>query len=233
MEANPDSDKQPDFTLWQRIEVRAISLTGFLLIWLIGKTLRFRFEDKERLDQFRARRETVIFSFWHNQIFCQTYLFRFQRIVVMTSRHFDGECVGRIISRLGYGTARGSSTRGAVRALLELSKRLAESRDVAFAVDGPRGPAYRVKAGPVFLARKSGAPIITLHSEPEAFWEFNSWDRFRIPKPFTKVFVKFGKPIFVSPEENESTSLARFQDELDRIRLYCESRKRSKGTFSG
>jgi lysophospholipid acyltransferase (LPLAT)-like uncharacterized protein len=232
MEANPASEKWSDFTLWQRAKIGAISLTGFLLIWLIGKTLRIHFKDKERLDQFRARRQAVILTFWHNQIFSQTYLFRFQQIVVMTSRHFDGEYIGRIIGSFGYGTARGSSTRGAVRALLELNKHLAEGRDVALTVDGPRGPVYRAKAGSVFLARKSGAPIIPMHCEPEAFWELNSWDRFRIPKPFTRVLLKFGEPIFVSPQEDESACVKRFQDELDRIRLYCESGRRGRDSFT-
>jgi lysophospholipid acyltransferase (LPLAT)-like uncharacterized protein len=165
----------------------------------------------------------VIFSFWHNQIFCQTFIFRFQQIVVMTSRHFDGEYIARIIERFGYDTARGSSTRGAVRALLELKNHLQQGRDVAFTVDGPKGPPYRVKPGPVFLARKSGAPIIMLHSEPEKFWELRSWDRFRIPKPFTRTLVKFGRPLYIPPEEEQPASVLRYQNEMDRIRAYCES----------
>jgi lysophospholipid acyltransferase (LPLAT)-like uncharacterized protein len=225
METNPDSEERSGLTLWQSIQLRAISFVGWLLVWLIGTTIKFRFEDHESLDQFRRRRQPVIFSFWHNQIFCQTYLFRFQQIVVMTSRHFDGEYIGRIIEKFGYGTARGSSTRGAVRALLELKRHLAQGRDVAFTVDGPKGPAYEVKPGPVFLARKSGAPLITLHSEPEAFWELRSWDRFRIPKPFTRALVKFGRPIYISAEEGEDSGVARYQNEMDRIKLYCESWK--------
>ncbi len=220
------TDKRTGFTIWQRAQLAAISLLGWLLVWLIGTTIRFRFEDRENLDRFRARRQPVIFSFWHNQIFCQTYLFRFQQIVVMTSRHYDGEYIGRIIERFGYGTARGSSTRGGVRALLELKRHLTQGRDVAFTVDGPKGPPYKVKPGPVFLAQKSHAPLIILHSEPKAFWELKSWDRFRIPKPFTRALVKFGKPLFIPAGEEEALSLARYQDEMDRIKQYCEQWKR-------
>jgi lysophospholipid acyltransferase (LPLAT)-like uncharacterized protein len=201
-----------------------------MLVWLVGSSIRFRFEDRQKLDQLRERGQPVIFCFWHNQIFCQTYLFRFQQIVVMTSRHFDGEYVGRIINWFGYATARGSSTRGAARALLELRRHLWEGRDVAFTIDGPRGPVYKVKPGPVFLARKTGAPIVTLQSEPQGFWQLKSWDRFRIPKPFTRTLVKFGEPIWVSADDSDAEALQAFQCEMDRIRAFCEEQRRAPST---
>ena len=228
METTPGIEGEPKFTLWQRVQVKAISFVGWALVWIIGSTVDFRFEDRESLDQLRREGIPVIFSFWHNQIFCQTYLFRSQGIVVMTSRHFDGEYIGRIIKRFGYAAARGSSTRGAVRALLELWRHLNQGRDVAFTIDGPRGPIYQVKPGPVFLARKSGAPLITLHSEPEEFWELRSWDRFRIPKPFTKALVKFGRPIYISADEEETTCLRRYQEEMDRIKQHCEELRQQR-----
>jgi len=224
MKTTPDETGLSRFTLWQRVQLSLVSFVGWLLVWTVASTIRFRFEDRETLTGLREKRQPVILCFWHNQIFCQTYLFRFQRIVVITSRHFDGEYIGRIIKKFGYGTARGSSTRGAVRALLELKRHLSNGRDVAFTVDGPKGPAYRVKSGPVFLARKTGAPLVILHSEPADFWELKSWDRFRIPKPFTRALMKFGGPIYVSEEESERMSLERFQNEMDRIREYCERR---------
>ena len=221
MAGAPDRD-QPEFSRWQQIQLTAISLVGWVLVWLIGSSIRFRFEDKQKLDQLRKRGQPVIFCFWHNQIFCQTYLFRFQQIVVMTSLHFDGEYVGRIIDWFGYGKARGSSTRGAARALLELRRHLREGRDVAFTIDGPRGPRYEVKPGPVFLARNTGAPIVTLQSEPERFWQLRSWDRFRIPKPFTRTLVKFGEPIWVSADDSDAEALDALQGEMDRIKEFCE-----------
>jgi lysophospholipid acyltransferase (LPLAT)-like uncharacterized protein len=227
------SDHDQRFSWWQRVKLTTISLTGWFLVWLIGSTVRFNYEDREKLDSIRDRGQPVIFCFWHNQIFCQTYLFRFQQIVVMTSRHFDGEYIGRIINWFGYGTARGSSTRGAARALLELKRHLKEGRDVAFTIDGPRGPVYVVKPGPIFLARKSGAPIITLQSEPDSFWQLGSWDRFRIPKPFTRTLVKFGEPIWVSAEDPEAETLEAFQKEMDRIRTYCEDRRKVSSAGQG
>jgi lysophospholipid acyltransferase (LPLAT)-like uncharacterized protein len=228
MKMNPGAERPSGFNFWQKIEIGFIGFTGWLLVWLIGTTIRFRIEGRENLDECREQQQPVILSFWHNQIFCQTFVFRFQQIVVMTSRHFDGEYIAKIIRKFGYGTARGSSTKGAVRALLELKKHLAQGRDVAITVDGPKGPKYRVKPGIVFLARKTGAPIITLHSEPEEYWELSSWDHFRIPKPFTKALVTIGDPFYVSPEEDDMVNLARYQNEIDRVRRDCEQRVQGK-----
>jgi lysophospholipid acyltransferase (LPLAT)-like uncharacterized protein len=175
------------------------------------------------LDHYRAAGQPVILSFWHSQIFCAAYFFRFQRIAVMTSRHFDGEYIGRIIRALGFHPVRGSSTRGGVQALRELYRRVTEGQDVGFAVDGPRGPAYRVKRGPLFLARRSGVPIVPFHIEPHRFWALNSWDGFRIPKPFTRALVKFGEPIQISKYEGIPQQLKKFQTEMDRLKRYAET----------
>jgi lysophospholipid acyltransferase (LPLAT)-like uncharacterized protein len=115
-----------------------------------------------------------------------------------------------------------------MRALLEMRRHLSNGRDVAFTIDGPIGPIYKVKPGPVFLARKSGAPLITLHSEPEAFWELGSWDRFRIPRPFTRTLVKFGRPIYLSADEDVAAGLKRYQEEMDLIKQHCEEQAKPR-----
>lgn len=215
-------DRRDSFTLWDRAQISCLSSLGWALVSLIGSTLRYRVEGWGRVEQLERESGAVILSFWHNQILPATHFWRFRNIAVLTSRHFDGECIGRIIEKFGYVPARGSSGKGAVRALLELRKHLKTGANVAFTIDGPRGPRYRVKPGPLWLSRKTGLPILCFHVEPKQYWELKSWDGFRIPKPFTPVLLKIGRPLFVTMRGGELAWLERFQDEMDRLRRYCE-----------
>lgn len=214
-------------SILRELKIRLISLIGWLAVHLIGRTLRFTVVNGDQRDRLREAGRPVILCFWHNQIFFATYHFRFQDIVVITSRHADGELIARIIERFGYGTARGSSSRGAVRALLELKQHLAAGRDVAFTIDGPRGPIYQVKPGPLWLSGKSGSPILPFHIEPEKFWSLRSWDRFRIPRPFSRMAVCFGNPMQIDDSQSETEWLAEFQSEMERIQREGERSFRS------
>lgn len=216
-----DSKPQP-FTLLQRVQACVIGVAGWALVWVIGATLRYRVEGWKNFQQFDERSQPIIYSFWHNQIIPATYFWRFRNIRVITSRHFDGECIAKVIEGFGYVAARGSSSRGGVRALKELRKSLVAGDHAAFTVDGPRGPVYKVKLGPVWLSRKTGVPIIPFHMEPRQFWRLSSWDHFRIPKPFSVVLVKIGRPLTVSAEDEEGQWMQRYQEEMDRISSYAE-----------
>jgi lysophospholipid acyltransferase (LPLAT)-like uncharacterized protein len=212
------------FKIVKRLKVAVISWLGWAAVWLVNWSVRYRIEDFEPIGRLREAKIPFVAAFWHNQIFQATYVFRFSRIVVITSRHFDGEYIARIIRRFGFGAARGSSSRGAVRAVLELRRYLiTEGREVAFTIDGPRGPIYRVKPGPIFLVQKTGLPLVTFHIQPQHFWELNSWDRFRIPKPFTKAVVKMGRLLDFHPDDPPEECLEALQAELDRLREYCEN----------
>jgi lysophospholipid acyltransferase (LPLAT)-like uncharacterized protein len=208
------------FTPLQKIEIAVMSLAGWMVVRLIGATLRYRVEGWENYRQFEERKEPVIYSFWHNQIFCATHFWRFRNIVVMTSHHFDGEVIARVIKKFGYISARGSSSRGAAKALLELKRKAQQGLGVAFTSDGPRGPKYKAKPGPVWLSRKTGVAILPFHIQPKWFWSLDSWDRFQIPKPFTPVLVKIGQPLRVPSEEDQESWVIRHQQELDRIGEY-------------
>jgi hypothetical protein len=139
-------------------------------------------------------------AFWHGRILPACYYFRNRGIVVITSQNFDGEWIARVIESFGYGTARGSSSRGGLRALLQLKRDLFEGRPVGFTVDGPRGPARRVQPGAVWLASATGAPVVPFHLEAARHWTLRSWDRTQIPRPFTTVSIVVGKPVRV-PED--------------------------------
>ena len=211
------------FTPLQKIEIALMGLAGWIAVRLIGATLRYRVEGWERVRQFKERKEPVIGSFWHNQVFCAAHFWRFQNIAVVTSRHFDGEIIARVIKKLGFIPARGSSSRGAVKALLEARRKVQQGLTVAFTSDGPKGPMHKAKPGPVWLSRKTGVPILPFHMQPKWFWSLNSWDRFQIPKPFTLVLVKIGQPLMVSSEEDQESWVIRHQEEMDRIGEYSQA----------
>ena len=205
------------FTLLQQAYLTLICRLAWLLVWLINSTTRVHVEGLNRLEK-TASQSGIIFSFWHNQIFSWSYLARFRDIVIIISRHFDGEFVARMIALFGFRTARGSSTLGGVDALLELKTQLESGTDVAFTIDGPRGPIYKVKPGPLWLAGNTGFPILPVHVQPRHYWELNSWDRFRIPKPFTRVLVIFGNPIRVTNNPDPDRSLPRFQAAMEQLK---------------
>lgn len=210
------------FSWGARAAIFLLGFFGWLLVRLVGATLRCQVEGWANFDGLVQQKKRIIYCFWHNQILPATYFWRFKDIVVIASQHFDGEVIAATIKRLGYGSARGSSSRGAVAALLELKRCVEQGRDVAFTADGPRGPVYKAKPGPTWLARRTGAAILPFHIEPEAFWVFNSWDGFRIPKPFSRTLVKIGQPLTVSLKQDEEQAAAQVQEELDRIRRKCE-----------
>jgi len=213
------------FTLGQRLALWAISWAGWLLTRLIGPTLRWRVLIEEGGPPNEYVRP-VIYVFWHRCVLPATYHFRGKQIAVMTSSSFDGEYIARIIEKFGYRAVRGSSTRGGVRALLGMHAEIEQGRRVAFTIDGPRGPMYVAKPGPVLLARNVQAPVMAFHIAVERAWVLNSWDRFMIPKPFSRAVLRVSRLIEV-PAAADSGALNRFHAEmqaaLDRVREAAEA----------
>jgi lysophospholipid acyltransferase (LPLAT)-like uncharacterized protein len=222
-EANANGSE--DFSLGQRIALWVVSHVGYLAIRLIGPTLRWTVSF-EVGGPNSDRVQPVILVFWHRCVFAATWWFRHRDIQVMTSRSFDGEYIARIIEMFGYGAVRGSSSRGGVRALLGMHKEIEQGKPVAFTIDGPRGPVYVAKPGPVLLARNTGVPLVCFYIAVEKAWVLNTWDRFMIPKPFSRAHLRLGKTITV-PREADSAALEQFHREmqatLERIREAAES----------
>lgn len=192
-----------EYTPKQRRLIHAADRTFFALISTICPTMRWEFHGGEHLEPLYREGRRAIYSFWHNRIFCCTWFWRRRGIVVMTSQSFDGEYIARFIQRFGYGAARGSSTRGGVRALIAQIRGVEAGFDAAFTVDGPKGPIYEAKPGPAMLARKTGAAIVPMHAAASSYWEISSWDRFQIPRPFSRGVVAVGEPIFVAPDAGD------------------------------
>ena len=203
------------YTLKQRLAVRAAGFLFPLLIRAIGSTLRFNVEGQEHWDAAAREGRLPIYTFWHDRIFAGTYFFRRRRIVIMTSQSFDGEYIARFIQRLGYGAVRGSSTRGGVGALVELTRLVRKGCPTGFSIDGPRGPRHVAKMGALLLAKKTGQAVLPFGVNAERFWSLRSWDRMQIPRPFSRVEVRFAPPIRVAADADDEELAAR-RDELQR-----------------
>ena len=210
------------FSFKQTIALWLISCLGYLAIRIIGPTLRPSF-TYEPGTEHEPRTRPAIYCFWHRCVFPAGYLFRGHGIRVLTSRSYDGEYIARIIERLGFRAVRGSSSRGAVQSLRELQRELEQGEFVAFTIDGPRGPRYVAKPGPIHLARVTGAPIFCFYVAVEHAWVLNSWDAFMIPKPFSRVHCYVRSPIFVSADADHDRSLSTMQAELEQARLRAEA----------
>ena len=189
------------------------------LVWALfsvwGRTWRFEVIAEPGVTPivYGERSPNKIFCFWHQCVLPCTVYFRHSRAVILISRSFDGELITRILRQFGYDAVRGSSSRGGSEGLLGLKNVLATGKTAIFTADGPRGPIYQTKMGPVRLAHLSGAPIGVFHLEPEHAWVMKSWDRFLIPKPFTRIAVSWAQWVQV-PED-----LAADQYEAKRVEL--------------
>jgi lysophospholipid acyltransferase (LPLAT)-like uncharacterized protein len=200
----------------KRFQAAAIAAVGYPLLAALGRTLRWRVEGLQYFERVAAAGHQPIIAFWHGRILPGTIYFQRRGIVVMTSENFDGEWIARIIHRFGYGTARGSTSRGARKAMLQLVREMARGRGAGFTLDGPRGPARVAQPGAVWLAKATGNPVVPIHLEASSHWTLGSWDRTQIPKPFARVSLAIGEPLYVSREADA--------DALDRARADVERR---------
>ncbi|MFM9905112.1 MAG: lysophospholipid acyltransferase family protein [Pyrinomonadaceae bacterium] len=174
-----------------------------MLIGLIGRTLRIEVEGIDYITDPNIGYDAPILCLWHDRIFAGTYYFRDRGLIVMSSISFDAEYTARCIQRFGFGVIKGSSTRGGTRALVEMIRLVKKGVPMAFTIDGPRGPRYKVKAGPALLAKRTGSPMLPFSIETK-HWTLNSWDKAQIPIPFTRARVFFSDPIFVPPDVDEN-----------------------------
>ncbi len=222
----PSADREPGgaaaFTLRQRLLLWCISWLGYLLISLIGRTLRFAWSSEPGSGVEDGEPPPVVIgAFWHRAVIPATYYFRGRGMAVMTSRSFDGEYIARIIELFGFSAVRGSSSRGGSGALLGINRVLAGGHIAAFTIDGPRGPRYVAKPGPVLLAKMSGVPILCFYLAVERPWILRSWDAMMIPRPFSKVHVRWTKLIPVPADASEEAMKQchqQMQDSLERAR---------------
>src|ERR1051325_10140304 len=194
-----------DYSFKDRLLILIADLVFYLLINLIGMTARFEVIGWENHEQLEQNSELPIYVFWHDRIFLTTYWWRKRRIVVMTSKSFDGEYIARFIQRFGYGAVRGSSTRGAVGAVVEMARLMRQGCTTAFTIDGPKGPRYAAKMGSVLLAEKSGHPVPPAPLALARYWTPPSWAKCQTPKPCTRAKVFVAPPVRVPADADEET----------------------------
>ncbi|HKO97990.1 MAG TPA: lysophospholipid acyltransferase family protein [Pyrinomonadaceae bacterium] len=202
-----------DYSFKQRLMIRAADLAFYVVINLIGWTARFEVVGWENHEDITRKGGLPIYNFWHDRIFLTTYWWRKRRIVVLTSKSFDGEYIARFIQRFGYGAVRGSSSRGGVGAIVEMVRLMRQGCTTAFTLDGPKGPPYVAKMGPVLLAKKSGHPMLPVTMALKNYWKAPSWDSFQVPKPFTRARVYVAPGIYVPADADEAMQQAK-RDEL-------------------
>jgi lysophospholipid acyltransferase (LPLAT)-like uncharacterized protein len=210
----------------RRFEAAAISVVGYRFVAALGRTLRWRTEGVEHFDHVLRSGRLPILALWHGRILPATYYFRRRGVVAITSENFDGEWMAGIIERFGYGTARGSTSRGARKALLQLRREMRAGRPAAFTLDGPRGPARIAQPGAVWLARATGNPLLPFHPEASRHWTLNSWDRTQIPKPFATVAIAMGEPLQV-PHDAGARGLEASRRQLEEQLRVLEQRAQS------
>jgi lysophospholipid acyltransferase (LPLAT)-like uncharacterized protein len=226
------SERRLRFTLRQRVMLALVSALGYVVIRVLGATLRFAWSNEEGATPERIARP-AIYSFWHQCIFPAASLFRGQHIGVMTSLSFDGEFIARIIEKLGFHAVRGSSSRGAVGALLGMRREIEKAEAVAFTIDGPRGPRYVAKPGPVLLAQATGAPMAAFHIALDKPWVLKSWDATMIPKPFSRALLRVSRVMHVPAAIDDKildAHHAELQSALDRVRAFAEAHVSQVGT---
>ncbi|HEY3162602.1 MAG TPA: lysophospholipid acyltransferase family protein [Vicinamibacterales bacterium] len=216
MAVNAVSSKDWRSSAFKRAQIAAIAGLGYPLINALGHTLRWRVEGLHHYDAIVASGRQPVMAFWHGRILPATFYFRRRGIVVITSENFDGEWIARIIERFGFGTARGSSSRGGLKAMLKLVRDMEQGKPAGFTLDGPRGPARIAQPGAIWLARATGNPVLPFHLEASSHWTANSWDRTQIPKPFSTVALVIGEPLDVQADASD--------DQLEAARRELEGR---------
>ena len=188
---------QASITSWKKRILRwLITRILVFLIRVTGKTTRVQRLNYEVFKSILEEYGSVIVATWHQNIYFSIWLLRKEDLTALISSSDDGEAIYDVFDHYGYQAVRGSSTRGGIPALKQLIKLLKDKTSVAITPDGPLGPPKKIQSGVILLAKYSGVPIIPWHYEANHQWNLNSWDRHKIPKPFSKIIETFGEKTY-------------------------------------
>jgi len=174
-------------------------LVGPPLVRALGATYRVIVVGPERPENSSSE-GSVLLALWHGRLLPIVVTHRGRGVVALVSEHRDGEYIGRVLERVGFRVARGSTTRGGARALFEMAAHARQGRDLAITPDGPRGPRLEVRAGVLAIAQRAGVAIVPTGAGASSAWVLPTWDRFLIPRPWCRVAVVYGEPIRVPPD---------------------------------
>jgi len=195
------------------LRYEGVGVLGRGLVSALLRSTRVERRGTEHFERFRREGRPVVFVFWHGQLLPLVHIHRGEGIVVLVSEHDDGEYITRIIERNGFGTVRGSSTRGGTTGLRGLVRAARAGRDLALTPDGPRGPRHELKPGALLVAQLTGLPVIPLVVGASRGWRLGSWDGFLVPGPLSKVEVEYLPPRYI-PRDASREDLAALAGEI-------------------
>jgi lysophospholipid acyltransferase (LPLAT)-like uncharacterized protein len=188
--------------LQQTVGFRLVGLLGGAIVRAADATWRTESSGPPGVEQgFRTGARPAIAAFWHRQILGMLGHFRNSRVAVPVSQHRDGEYVAQVMQRVGIATVRGSSSTGGAKLLRDMMAMVDDGYSPVLTPDGPRGPKFSVQPGIWMLARRTGMPVYPVGVAVRDAWSAGSWDEFLIPKPFTRIVVRFGQPLHVGDYE--------------------------------
>jgi lysophospholipid acyltransferase (LPLAT)-like uncharacterized protein len=199
---NPVEPPQESASARPSGKIRWSSRLGAAFIQAIASTWRFRSVNEEAYQAERSAGRAVVLALWHGEMLPLLYYHRNREIAVLVSEHGDGEIIARILASFGFRLIRGSTSRGAARALIAVDRELDAGFDVGITPDGPRGPRHSVAPGAMLAAHRAGVRIVPLAASASAYWQLGSWDGFMIPKPFARVTIAYGDPLMVQAESS-------------------------------
>ena len=180
------------------LKFEAAGVVGAGMVAALFATTRVTRTGDEHVLRYRRSGTPVVFVFWHGQLLPLVHYHRHEGAVVLVSEHADGEYITRVIERNGFGTVRGSSTRGGTKGLKGLIRAARSGKDLALTPDGPRGPAGDFKPGALAVAQVTGLPVIPVAVGASSGWRFRSWDGFLVPRPFARIAIHYGDPVLIA-----------------------------------
>lgn len=198
------------------LKTRAISLGGAAVLNTLLGTIRWERTGTEHYDSHLGRGAACIHVLWHGRLLPCAYYHRDHGLATLISQHRDGDYIAGVVERWGFHAVRGSSSRGGAAALLQMVRLLRDGVPLAVTPDGPRGPRQKMKPGPLFAAQRAGVPLIPVSAGADRAWWFGGWDRFMVPKPFARIHLAYGEPMFVPPEADAA--------EVERLAKVLEDR---------
>ena len=187
--------------------VRTVGSAGAWAVRRLVGTTRFHFRYADPMVNPEVARRTgrrYIYAFFHEVMLFPAYFWAWPEMQILISDHRDGELITQVVKRLGFGVVRGSTTRGGARALREMSHRIDQGH-VCFTPDGPKGPRRHVHQGMIYLASKTGLPIVGGGMAFKRPWRAKSWDRFCVPRPFSPAACVVPEPVIVPPDADRDT----------------------------
>jgi lysophospholipid acyltransferase (LPLAT)-like uncharacterized protein len=193
-----------------------ISCTILFLGTALGKTWRFKVTGTKAIDPFRDRNNGIIYCFWHSQFLVLSYLFRNIGVKAVVSGSKDGDRASAVAQRWRHGLIRGSSSRHGTSVIRQCVRELRRKQNIVLIPDGPRGPREVVKPGIAQIALLANSPVFPVSAIPQKAWRLNSWDRFMIPKPFSRIELRIGDPILPSNFSSTQDPVTAFTDHLQR-----------------